>query len=391
MRRSLRAADAWFVNSQPELPDFEDVVEDLRLLRRRGLVGLRRLRLTALEWAAAVPEPPPASTTRVVEALLRKAVDGFGSGNLGEAASYTFGLAQGTRDWPAQDRRRRAAEVYGVSVERFRKHQERTVFEQVAERILAVALQSGPPGGRTAELGATDPLAAPELAAPIPFGTRIGLVYHAPSGPTVRVTVHIVNVELLTDVDVVVSPTNVHLELAKTYSPTVAGRLRVAAARRDVTGRIHDDVVDRELRDWLEEHGVHGITVAAGTVVPTAAGALAAQHILRIYHAAVAVPRPATNDYHVAPGAVARAVGEVFALARWERDEAAFPLASLCFPLIGAGRGGMSVASSIEVLWWALRREMTRDPGWRIHLVVRKPDRGALLVAHLLGSGAREP
>jgi hypothetical protein len=42
----------------------------------------------------------------------------------------------------AQDRRRRAALIYGVSVERFRKHHERIVLEQVAEEILSVLCKS---------------------------------------------------------------------------------------------------------------------------------------------------------------------------------------------------------------------------------------------------------
>jgi O-acetyl-ADP-ribose deacetylase (regulator of RNase III) len=379
------------MTSPPEMPGFDDLIEDLRLLRRHGLVRLRRLHLTALERLAAAPQPSPGALPDAMEALLRRAVAGFGDGSLGEAASYTFGLAQGTRDWPAQDRRRRAAEIYGVSVERFRKHQERTVFEQVAEQILRAVR---PPELALAwrwDLDAADPRAAQQGAAvpSVQFGQRIDLAYPVPGAADVPVTVHVVTVELLTDIDVVVSPTNVHLELAKTYSATIAGALRTAAAWRDATGRICDDVLARELSGWLAAHDGYGATVPAGTVVPTSAGALAAQRIRRLYHAAVAVPRPASNDYHVAPETVARAVRDVFALARRERDEAALPLTSLCFPLIGAGRGGLPVAASIEVLWWALTAELARDPGWRIHLVDRAADRALLLVAHLLGNGAR--
>jgi hypothetical protein len=48
----------------------------------------------------------------------------------------------------------------------------------------------------------------------IPFGQWIDLVYPVPGAADVPVTV-----ELLTDIDVVVSPTNVHLELAKPTAP----------------------------------------------------------------------------------------------------------------------------------------------------------------------------
>jgi len=72
-------------------------------------------------------------------------VENLGGGSLGAAAAATFGLARGARDMPAADRRRRAALVYGVSVERFRKYHERIVMEQVAEEILKWCIASAPP------------------------------------------------------------------------------------------------------------------------------------------------------------------------------------------------------------------------------------------------------
>jgi hypothetical protein len=44
-----------------------------------------------------------------VEALLRQAVEKLGGGKSGEAASYTFGLVQGTKLWNSTDRRKAAA------------------------------------------------------------------------------------------------------------------------------------------------------------------------------------------------------------------------------------------------------------------------------------------
>ncbi|MEV8354135.1 hypothetical protein ACFVTT_08255 [Streptomyces niveus] len=58
---------------------------------------------------------------------------------LTEAAEYTLGTAPGTRDWPGADRLRRAAGVYGVSAERFRKYQEGVVLGQIAEQIVRLA------------------------------------------------------------------------------------------------------------------------------------------------------------------------------------------------------------------------------------------------------------
>jgi hypothetical protein len=113
---------------------------DLGLVREHGLVRLRRLHLVALTAAARLcdfttsPVPEPAA----LEALLRAAVERLGGGRLGEAAGYTFGLVQGTKDWPAQDRRSKVAEIYSVTVERVRKAQEKTAIEQTAEEILGL-------------------------------------------------------------------------------------------------------------------------------------------------------------------------------------------------------------------------------------------------------------
>ena len=365
-------------------PDFAALVADLRVLRRVGLVRLRSTPLPALREPAARSGP---------EALLRAAVAGLGGGKLAEAADYTFGLVPGTRDWPPQDRRRRAAEVYGVSVERFRKHQENLVVEQVVEQILRIGAAGAADPADTAD--PADPAesvesvqsADPTGPARLRLGTRIQL--WCPVGSvSVPVTVHVASVELLTAIDVLVSTTNSHLEPSRTFAPTIAGCLRNAAAVRDPTGRIVDDVVDREIRAWLDRNGGVGTTVRPGTVVPTSSGALAGQGIRRIYHAAVATPRPSTHEYHVATESVVRTVREVFATARRERAELGVPLSSLCFPLIGAGRGRMPAQISAEVLWWALEEELLQAPDWRIHLVVRRADRASMLLDLLRGVGA---
>ena len=63
------------------MPEFEDVVEDLRLLRREGLVRLRRVSLAALGAIAGGaggpggPDGPPGSTSAALEAMVRSAVE----------------------------------------------------------------------------------------------------------------------------------------------------------------------------------------------------------------------------------------------------------------------------------------------------------------------------
>ncbi|MFC8307182.1 macro domain-containing protein [Streptomyces olivaceus] len=183
-----------------------------------------------------------------------------------------------------------------------------------------------------------------------------------------RVTVRVAPIERVWDTDILVSSENVYLEMSKTFRPTVSGVLRRAAAER-AAGEVVDDVLARELALWLHTHRSTGLAVPPGTVVPTSAGALSRQGVRRIYHAAVATPVDHGSRYHVAPGTVADAVRASFELGRAERRTLALPLTSICFPLLGAGHGGLPAADAAARLLAAIREELRRDPSWSVLLV----------------------
>ncbi|MDX3228445.1 macro domain-containing protein [Streptomyces sp. ME19-01-6] len=368
-----------------DLPTYDQLLNELKDIRRPGLADLRRTDRPALRAAALAggfcdgPDDAPAG----IEALLKEAVRRLGeNGVLGRAAAHTFGLLPDRRGDPAADRRKLAAAVYGVSTEGFRKRQEREVMEQLAEAVLAILRERlGCPGGQP-------PPGPPPSDGPGGQGGQ-GESTTGPGGqggragqePPLRVegvpvvdarstfTVHVSPIELLRDIEVLVSSENVYLEMSKTFRPTVSGALRLAAAVRDPAGEIVDDVLARELAAWLRAHGRPGLPVRPGTVVPTSSGALASRGVRRIYHAAVATPEEDT--YHVRPESIARAVSACFALARAERDRYQPALSSICFPLLGTGRGGLPPAVSATWLRWAIRDELARDARWRVHLVVR--------------------
>lgn len=361
-------------------PSHAQLVEELRALRRPGLAGLRSLPLPALRASAVAcglstgVDDVPAG----VEALLRQAARRLGDQDtLGRAAARTFGLVPGHRGATAFDRRRAAAEVYRVSTETFRKRQEVQVLDQLAEAVLALCREHGrrPPAGHapTTSAAPADPAAPRRPAAEAqrddaapPFTVET-TVADAPA-PFV---LHVSPVDLLRNVDVIVSSENVYLEMSKTFWPTLSGALRRACAVRNASGEIVDDVLARELAAWVRRFGRPGLPVRPGTVAATSAGAMAQQGVRRIYHAAVAVPLAEREGYEVAPGDIARAVREAFALARVERATLDPPLTSICFPLMGAGRGGVSAETSASWIGWAVHEELTRDPDWTVHLVVR--------------------
>ncbi|GGW43419.1 hypothetical protein GCM10010503_20060 [Streptomyces lucensis JCM 4490] len=340
----------------PPSLDHASVLAELQAVRRVGLLRLRGRELPALE-AAASRSATARTREGAVEALLRRAVERLDAGTLRTAAEYTLGLAQGTRDWPASSRRARAAEVYRVSEERFRKHHEVMVLGQVAEHIVELAEGGG------AEPGESDGEGGTHRTVDVLAGDR-----------AVRVTVHLHPIDLLRDVDVVVSPANTYFALPEPYKSSVSASLRRAASSRGVTGDLLDDPVHDELHKWTARHGTSGRPVVPGTVVATGSGALAAGGVRRIYHAAVAVPRAGTNDYDVLPADVTRATSRVLALLAEEHHLHNPPLRSVCFPLLGSGRGGLSYRASAAAVWCAVEAELARGARWDVHFVVRAPE-----------------
>ncbi|MFE0106955.1 alpha/beta fold hydrolase [Streptomyces sp. NPDC059009] len=217
------------------------------------------------------------------------------------------------------------------------------------------------------------------LAEPFPRGAgflaerdrRGPLTVRTGSGTT-SFYVHGGPVEQLADVDVIVSSENVYLQMSQFFKASTSGSLRRAAARRGAAGEIKEDVAGDQLAEWLRAHGRYGLPVPEGTVAPTSSGALAAKGVQRIYHAAITNPVLGTNSYHVNPNAITTAVHNVFALARSERAELDLDLSSICLPAFGAGRGGMDVAGSFDLIWDALMSELDRDPSWTIHFTTRR-------------------
>ncbi|MFF9573334.1 macro domain-containing protein [Streptomyces sp. NPDC014685] len=377
----------------PPLPGAERLAAELRALRRPGLSGLRTLRPEALIRVAVAAglcggfDDEAAGVETLLKAGVRHlggntlSADGTRGDPLARAAAHTFGLLPDRRGVPGQDRRRAAAAVYGVTPERFRKSQEREVIAELALAVLAVARKSaaGPPPELPAvpagPMGGTLPVRSPE---PVPDPPTRLTGPPLPAAAAHRITVHVASIELLRDIDILVSSENIYLEMSKTFRSTVSGSLRRAAAIRDESGETVDDVLVRELVEWMRAHGRAGLPVRPGTVVPTSPGALAERGVRRIHHAAVAAPTSDGHGYRVDPHVLAEAVSASFRLARAERDRFDPPLSSLCFPLLGAGHG-LPPEKAARWLCWAVREELSRDPSWTVHLVAQRPELAKLL------------
>lgn len=383
------------------------------MLRERGLIRLRQLDLPALQSAAlsAGIAAADGQDPRAEEELLRRAVAALGDQELGNAAGYLFGLVRGTVGWRTKDLRERAASYYGLSAESFRKEPEQLLVARVADEILRLCdaphrVLDGGAGRRPVDphdqapgvqdlllrhvdqlmtaqaTGGDDDWGMPLTIGPLPM----------PGGPPdACVTVHQGPMEELQDIHVLVSSENTFLELAKPFKSSLSAHLRRAAAVKSPSGVILQDVVDTELRAWMEANGKPGLPVEAGCVAATSSGRLARRGVLRIYHAAIADPRPGTNDYDVDLASIPKAIGACFELGRQERLRS-LPLRSVCFPLFGAGRAGIDPGLSFSRMWPALCQEVAADPSWEVHLCTlrRRETLAVLRYLYVVLASARE-
>ena len=125
---------------QVEPPLFDDLLSDLKQLRRNGLLQLRQLDLPALAQsvrALDLVEMDRAVTAPSIEQLIRSAVVELGESRIGLTARGLLGLTEGDRDREPAQLRRLAAAEWGVSLEHFRRQPETQVLSQTAEMILA--------------------------------------------------------------------------------------------------------------------------------------------------------------------------------------------------------------------------------------------------------------
>lgn len=136
--------------SRAEPPSREQLVDDLKLLREKGLSEIDDLDLPALTAASLIvvsagPEPDEAA---LVETLLRRAVSRVGGGKLGDSAQALFGLDGDTRTLTSGVRRGIAADRLGVSIRTFRRNHEDPMLNQVARQILVLCAEQQQREGR---------------------------------------------------------------------------------------------------------------------------------------------------------------------------------------------------------------------------------------------------
>jgi pimeloyl-ACP methyl ester carboxylesterase len=205
-----------------------------------------------------------------------------------------------------------------------------------------------------------------------------------PNGHPVQVILHGGPVELLRNVDIIVSSENTYFEMSQSFKASTSARLRRAAAETSSGGVVLWDLATDGLQAWMKNNQVLGLRMNPGTVAPTSPGALRHRGVTRIYHAAVVEPRPGTQEYDVNADTIGKAVHNVFAAARAERADPGRKLTSICFPLLGSGRGILGPMVSFKNIWSAIEEELCEDSTWEIHFVSWKPEEVNLIKTALI-------
>jgi hypothetical protein len=121
-------------------PTVEQLVRDLESWRAKGVTHLRGLSLPGLRQAALAAgladSGAEASEPFVLTDLVRRAVSTIAGSITGRCSIVLLGLDPDTFDLAPNLLREEAAEIYGVSWERFRREPQKAVLTAVAERVL---------------------------------------------------------------------------------------------------------------------------------------------------------------------------------------------------------------------------------------------------------------
>lgn len=127
----------------PDPPTREQLVEDLKLLREKGLPELDDLELPALLAAAKITAPGAEELDggALIETLLRRAAARLGGGSFGDSTRALFGLDGDTRTLTAGVRRGTAAKEIGVSLKTFLRKHESDALNQIGRQILVLCAE----------------------------------------------------------------------------------------------------------------------------------------------------------------------------------------------------------------------------------------------------------
>ncbi|MEU8082673.1 hypothetical protein AB0B57_03440 [Micromonospora sp. NPDC049101] len=167
------------------------------------------------------------------------------------------------------------------------------------------------------------------------------------------------DVRRVTSADAWVNSENTDLMMSRIHEFSMSGIIRYEGSRRDVTGRVLDDVIANELADAVRDHR----PVTPGIAIVTSAGELARTHGVRmIVHSAAVEGQPGSGyrpirDLDQAVQHALKAAGRPVLA----DGTALAPAQVVLFPLAGAGTAGGDLDETARTLLLAAVDHLTRS------------------------------
>ncbi|MFB9238108.1 macro domain-containing protein [Plantactinospora siamensis] len=164
-------------------------------------------------------------------------------------------------------------------------------------------------------------------------------------------------------VDAWVNAENTDMMMARVHDFSVSSIIRYEGARRDVAGRVLNDLIAEELAETVRDRR----PVAAGSAIVTSSGALAESHEVRfVVHVAAVEGQPGAGYRPIRDLGVAVARTLTAAAAPGFTE----PARTILFPLLGAGAGGAPVEETAAQLITAVVHHLAHGGSPRLERVL---------------------
>jgi O-acetyl-ADP-ribose deacetylase (regulator of RNase III) len=151
------------------------------------------------------------------------------------------------------------------------------------------------------------------------------------------------DIQNIKDIDVWVNSENTNMQMARHFERSISAVIRYLGAKKDIAGRIKEDLIAGELRKLVGR-----CDVPPGRVIPTGSGELFRTHnVKKIFHAAAVTGQPGRGYMPVAD--INECIRNSLKLFDSE-DLANENICSILFPLMGTGTTQLSALGIANLL-----------------------------------------
>jgi O-acetyl-ADP-ribose deacetylase (regulator of RNase III) len=151
------------------------------------------------------------------------------------------------------------------------------------------------------------------------------------------------DIQNIKDIDVWVNSENTNMQMARHFERSISAIIRYMGAKKDIAGRVQNDLIANELRKLVGK-----CDVPPGRVIPTGSGDLLKTHnVKKIFHAAAVMGQPGRGYMPVTD--INECIRNSLKLIDSE-DLAEENICSILFPLMGTGTTQLSAMGIANLL-----------------------------------------